>query len=588
MNKIDIKPMSISDVFKNFYVIPDYQREYVWEEKQVHQLLEDISEEHSHHSDSEYFIGSIVVCTGGDNGYELIDGQQRLTTLFLCLCSFRKLLTDSEEYVSFINNILFSKTVDKYGKLVQAYRIDLQYEHSSEILKQISEDNISQNNGGASSRRIADSYVYITQFLERNFREKDNLTAMLGFFLNNVILVQIEAPKISDALKIFETINERGVGLNPMDLMKNLMFRQVEQERFDKLKTEWKKITDTLEKSKEKPLRFLRYFIMANYNVRNVKGEEIIREDEIYEWITKKENVQQCNYEEKPFEFVKFMQANAEAYAMFLNGKDKEGNDNVYLDNIQRLSGSFRQHLMLLLAAKDLDKELFVHLARQIEALIIHYIVTREPTREFERKFSRWAKEIKKINNKESLNAFIENTLRPEVQSKAKDFENAMLQFDSFTLQQYRLRYILAKLMQYVDQQVLGSYEDTNLVGYITKGIEIEHILPQTPKLELREAFGEEYDEYKIKLGNLTLLEKPMNIVASNDFFDNKKPIYKTSKFYLTKSIAQLDTVGVNSSVSRINQSLKSFDKWDKGSIIERQHILLELAKRIWRIEAIS
>ena len=47
MNKIDIKPMSISDVFKNFYVIPDYQREYVWEEKQVHQLLEDISEEHS-------------------------------------------------------------------------------------------------------------------------------------------------------------------------------------------------------------------------------------------------------------------------------------------------------------------------------------------------------------------------------------------------------------------------------------------------------------------------------------------------------------------------------------------------------------
>ncbi|GAH62724.1 unnamed protein product, partial [marine sediment metagenome] len=180
MNKIDIKPMSISDVFNNFYVIPDYQREYVWEEKQVHQLLEDISEEHSQRNDSEYFIGSIVVCTGGDNSYELIDGQQRLTTLFLCLCSFRKLLTDSEEYVSFINNMLFSKTVDKYGKLVPAYRIDLQYEHSSEIVKQISEDNISQNNGGASSRRIADSYVYITQFLERNFREKDNLTAMLG------------------------------------------------------------------------------------------------------------------------------------------------------------------------------------------------------------------------------------------------------------------------------------------------------------------------------------------------------------------------------------------------------------------------
>ena len=79
-----------------------------------------------------------------------------------------------------------------------------------------------------------------------------------------------------------------------------------------------------------------------------------------------------------------------------------------------------------------------------------------------------------------------------------------------------------------------------------------------------------------------------MNIVASNDFFDNKTAIYKTSKFYMTKSIAQFDTVGVNSSVTRTNQFLKSFDKWDKESIIERQQMLLGLAKRIWKVERIQ
>ena len=72
---------------------------------------------------------------------------------------------------------------------------------------------------------------------------------------------------VSSALKIFETINERGVGLNPMDLLKNLLFTQVKPEEFTRLKAEWKKITAPLERHKEKPLRFLRYFIMANYDL---------------------------------------------------------------------------------------------------------------------------------------------------------------------------------------------------------------------------------------------------------------------------------------------------------------------------------
>ena len=150
------------------------------------------------------------------------------------------------------------------------------------------------------------------------------------------------------------------------------------------------------------------------------------------------------------------------------------------------------------------------------------------------------------------------------------------------------LKYIIAKLTQYVDQQALGTSAERGLGEYMMKGIEIEHILPQTPKPELLQVLGEDYEEYMIKLGNLTLLERPMNVVAGNNFFEDKSKIYRTSKFYLTKTIAQKDTVGIDSSVNRINKLLKSFAKLGIDEIVERQKMLLGLAKRIWKIESLQ
>jgi hypothetical protein len=82
----------------------------------------------------------------------------------------------------------------------------------------------------------------------------------------------------------------------------------------------------------------------------------------------------------------------------------------------------------------------------------------------------------------------------------------------------------------------------------------------------------------------LTLLEKPINIVASNDFFTAKKVEYAKCKHYLTSSIAGLATVGNNSSISRINEKLASFDDWTAETITKRQTLLIELAKEMWKI----
>ena len=77
----------------NFYIVPDYQREYVWEaDKEVAQLLTDVYEAYAAAKNKEYFIGTTVVYYDkGSNVSELIDGQQRTTTLFLMLCAFRNI-----------------------------------------------------------------------------------------------------------------------------------------------------------------------------------------------------------------------------------------------------------------------------------------------------------------------------------------------------------------------------------------------------------------------------------------------------------------------------------------------------------------
>jgi len=119
--------------------------------------------------------------------------------------------------------------------------------------------------------------------------------------------------------------------------------------------------------------------------------------------------------------------------------------------------------------------------------------------------------------------------------------------------------------------------------------MEIEHILPDQPKTELVEDFkqknpGADYGVYKVKLGNLTLLEKPLNIIAGNDFFANKKAKYLDCRSYLTRSIVRLADGGQNSSISRINVKLKAFDEWCASSIDQRQALLVELAAEIWRV----
>ncbi len=584
---IESRDFTLEELFGYFYVVRAYQREYVWEEKHVNELLNDVYiqfDENKSGSDWEYFIGSIIVCES-QGVYELIDGQQRMTTVCLILCAIRDSLEvlEPNKPLDALKKLIASSSTDRNGNEKFRDRIELQYdEDSRKILENIArEQNIDDIPQNSSVERIINAYKAACNFLKEEFGEDENTTTELrkfyACFIKNVKLVRVETKSMSQALTVFTTINNRGVGLDGMDLLKNLMFIQIENKDFDKLKKQWKQMLDIIFKSKEKPLRFLRYFIMAKYD------SERLRKDNIYEWFEK--NKDQCGYLEKPFDFMDLILKSAQALANFKKGQDIKGNQNRYLQNILYLSSS--QHLVLLLATQHFSSELFTEICRHIENFLFIYNITRERTNSLENLFIKWAEKLRQIRDTTSLNKFIDEEIEPKKQSLAVRFEDAFLKLHESSVNRTKLQYILAKLTQYVDEEAYKNDESHMYIkNYINKNVEIEHILSQKYD-QLKSTFDkpDEIEKYVKCLGNLTLIEKPINSSIKNKSFELKKESYKQSKYLITKSIVEKVNIGVNTSIDRAVKNLDSYEEWNSESIESRQKSLTQLAKKVWDIK---
>lgn len=231
--------------------------------------------------------------------------------------------------------------ITNLGETVHSNVVEIKYEGKEvlyDLYKYDNDDGINPKMiEGLPGKTIFDAHGYISIFLSDTFKNEDGFAQIkrfLGYLLNRVIVIQIETPEIGNALKIFEMINERGISLDQVDLLKNLLFIQVPRTQFSRLAKEWDKFKKSIvgQKVSEKPLRFLRYFIMANYEVsRDSKGESVIREDDIYEWFSKNEN--KCNYKSNAFAFVRKVHENADFYINLLRNRYYSDN-NIFLENL--------------------------------------------------------------------------------------------------------------------------------------------------------------------------------------------------------------------------------------------------------------
>ncbi|MBC6445257.1 MAG: DUF262 domain-containing protein [Alphaproteobacteria bacterium GM202ARS2] len=602
MARITNHKYTIEDAFKEcFYVVPDYQREYIWADKQVNRLLEDIDEQIDNNS-SEYFIGTVLVSPRDTKGhFDVIDGQQRLTTAFLILCALRVFFRGKPQGES-IKNLIESSYTTRQGDTKTNLKLDPRYENSGEVMRKLVEVNDTpeavkasiQSSGiqiYGSIKNILDAYDTIYHFLTENYDDEDSLKKYWGRLTNDVVFIQISTD-VSSALKIFETINERGIGLNSMDLLKNLLFTRVSPKEFSRLKNEWKKITNPLEKNKEKPLRFLRYFLMANYDVKK-KSNLAISEDEIYGWFTQEKNIKATGYQKDPFAFVFQLTSNVDQYINFVKKLGNDGDSSPAMASLKSLTGgSFSLHYVLLLAAARLPKSLFDQFVVQLENFLFYYIFTKTQAKELERLFLIWVVEIRSIahienpkEQREKLNRFVAECFAKNMAKKAQELEDALKRLSLLSMQQYRIRYFLARVTQHVDMAFKGIKTGDSLELYLK--LQIEHILPNNPKEDLQKRW-QDYDEIKNRLGNLTLLEAPINNFIGNDFYSKKVPHYAKSGNYLTRSLSKLDDVGKNNAIARINKKLSSFETWDNDAIDKRQLLLIALAKDIWKTTEIT
>jgi len=271
--------------------------------------------------------------------------------------------------------------------------------------------------------------------------------------------------------------------------------------------------------------------------------------------------------------FVVLSKNRAGVYQNYHKGNGPYGNPSHHLQNIGIVAGrGARQHMIILLAGTHLTPEGFNKLAKAVESLFFCFIVTKESTKTLERWFGTWSAQLRAVETEDDLDQFIEEHLYEAIRERVKAFDFAIRELTFGRIQKYKLKYVLAKLTQYIEQEAWGNPAYESLDLYVNKKIEIEHILPQTPKPNVRAAFDkpDEYDTYKQKLGNLILLKKVINSSNSNRPFEEKVEGYSQLKMLLTRSLREKPSVDKNSSVNHAVELLPEFEGWDSDAIEQR------------------
>lgn len=257
------------------YAIPRYQREYTWSRAQWDALFDDLLE-----NEPNYFLGSIICINQSQDALsvqslELVDGQQRMTTLSLLLAaiyqSFRVLPNLGMEQQIELYNLkhkLVLKRKSDQPRLIPQVQNNNQQDYFAVLGKAGILDDVEQVQH-AGNRRVLKAYRHFLWRIEQYLQELSEPVAGLQALLdkvNTATLVKIEVAGHSDAYTLFESLNNRGVPLTAIDLIKNKLLAVLEAKdsgSIDKHYNRWKKVIDALGDDYAVQERFFRQYYNA-------------------------------------------------------------------------------------------------------------------------------------------------------------------------------------------------------------------------------------------------------------------------------------------------------------------------------------
>lgn len=576
---IEVHKKSVSELLESgkskLFVIPEYQRPYAWTEEEVETLFEDLWEfavtTGGTERESSYFLGS-VVSYENNNEQEIIDGQQRITSLFLLLRTIYTKLTstpptertpEAENFIRKIEPAIWKTnkltgTVDYSGILLTSRVIN---NEGNEILRKILETGKADENA---KDNYSKNYRHLQKLLDKHSTENPLMVyEFIYALLNQAILLPITADSQDTALTIFSTLNNRGLPLSDADIFKAKIYNHLEKDEKKDFIECWKDL-DEQANSVNESIQQLFYYNM--FYLRALEGD------------------------------IKTTTPGVRKYYLDSNSKrlyKPEILDNLFIilnlwkvvnkrEKIENEAWSknpkIRQSLDIL---SSYPNEFWKY------PVVVYYVCHREKE-DFEVKFGLFLnKLIRELLTKylliPTINAVKQDILKLNFAIVASDTPT----FDFKNIDASQLETHIHSPNRNVLRMLLKIYAYEFQDTLLPEHWEIEHIFPRKWQTNY---FPDDVPESVIRekiehIGNKTPFEKKLNIVAGNGYFGKKKKEYAKSEIAVTKatgtsSEADWNMESITKRDIRVSDTIVSILKnWDNVYLNQYEQFVNEPSK---------
>lgn len=517
-----------------FFSLPDYQRPYSWTTTQHEQLISDLIEANK---ENEYFLGSIILQQvekiGGGYKYEIIDGQQRITTLQILLAYLRDNIK-KEEFKKPLQDKIYQPENLPDG-IPEIIRLEIR---ERDFFRKIFQERggtkeVPQETGlRESEKKMALALNAFDKYLKD--MPQASLEGLVQFILQKCVVIYVATQNFDDAFKLFTILNDRGLQLRRIDILKaqNLDPHIIlDNERRKEWAKKWEEMEEDLGADEFEEL----FFILRLIETKRKAEEDLLKEFD--------NQIFQKGKIIKGIPFFEYVSQYKNIYTgLFYDGKalhDRD-KDRIAMNN---LLGIMKENIrskewvaaLLLYYKKYKDKGLFAF------------------TKKLERKiFLDWVSGVtkdKRIINICGVLAVIEESKTPEEILSLDYFKVTFSDFEKFIMQKDFYFQDFSKYTLLLLEYLSSEQNVERKFGQLT----IEHVLPQTPKndSEWVETFSkEEMEKWTNSISNLVLLSKRKNSSASNlDFSDKKEKYFSGKMTDLPRSQRVLEEVQWNPEV---------------------------------------
>ena len=560
-SEIKSEKILVRKIFSEMWFrIPEYQRPYVWGGDEVTELLEDTYYAMAEKPDSEYFLGSFVFQPrpeSSSDGIEftendLLDGQQRITTMLLIFSVLRDRL--SNELASALCQECIFQSANEFKRTPERSRIVFQIrKEASDFIENLSKkQSCEKKYQNISVENMVRAIRFINKFFDEK-KDKIEAEKYFDFLLNNVLMIYVSTENLEDAFRLFMILNDRGVPLRNSDILKSINLGALET---DPEKKKYARLWEDAESELGDDFdRFLSYVrtILVKEKARLSLLQEY--EDKIYypkekEKATSLKKPALLKKGKETFEFIERYLGN---YQQITSGNNYDIKHDFEFDNLIKtmfvgLPATDWLPPLLRYYDKFKQKEVFKFLTLLDNKFSADWIIRLTPNDRIEAMNN----VIKEIDSQDDYeNVLTSKTLKV-------DSDKLFTELNGKIYNRRFARYILLKLdYLYQDHSHKMNHET----------ISVEHILPQNPTPDSQWCIDfteQKRDDMTDTLGNLVLISMRKNASQGRSDYKDKK------KKYFNKRINTCPN-----SLRVLNDN----DKWDVEALEKNQSICLEKLK---------